>query len=175
MAKWPLTIGDRDRKNQYKNYVEPLKPEEKIMITQQAHMRTQKQLDKALKHIKKALIEYMECHYTSDKAIELLAKEQKNLTQLKEKIKQITYNSLPYKEIENTQEEKTTQQLSRWQKTTVTLIGINILLYIIGWTVEKQILGIGMLYSVMLGWLLYYKWATKQKTKPSHKIKPNFW
>ena len=96
---WPKTLGQRDRSSQHESYTIPLTPEEKIAITQGAHFRAQKDINKAMKFIERAIVDYSDSPYGSEKVIEILAKEKMKLVKMKESIKKETYNALPYKEL----------------------------------------------------------------------------
>ena len=181
--KWPSTLGGRDRSSQYNDYVIPLSAEEKIVQTQRMHMVSQKDLNKAVKFLDKALSHYSEARFGTTKAVELLAKEKKQLLDLQEKIKQLTYNNLPYKELKEAQiNEQEFYQRRRWltKKRGVILSVIlgNLCLYASGLMLsDGNLLGLGVLYSIVTVVVAYLRWANQgEKTlKSSHKVGPKIW
>ncbi len=93
-------LGDINRKKQFESYIEPMSAEKKIAITQKAHIKAQKELNKIVKRFDKAIIHYGEARFGADEAIELLGKERKNIRRLQDNIKEATFNALPYKDLD---------------------------------------------------------------------------
>lgn len=183
--KWPLSIGQRDRSRQYDAYVIPLSAEDKIIITQKAHKRTQKDLNKLLKILGQALSHYSESHYASSKAIELLAGFHKDVLNLKERVKKETFNALPYKDLRKEREsegevmDSYPKRLSLKQKLIISLAGFNTVLYGYGWFYDSNIFAIAIMFTMIVGVLfyLYLKYGNRRKKslKSSKKIKGEEW
>jgi len=175
MNKWPLSLGQINRSNQYDKYVKPLTPAEQIEMTQQEHMRCQKLLSKAMKNLDKALVRYQRSPYAVDKCISDLAKMRKIIFNLKESIKIETHKSLPYADLNEpkTDEKKfmgSYQNISLFKRNFLILFGINSIIYIIAAvTGDTNIWGANIIFSILLVLGLYLWWTKPKKTKKNIK------
>lgn len=175
MKKWPLSLGQRDRAKQYESYVKPLSPEDKIILTQQAHKQAQKDLNKVLKLLEQAINHYSESHYGSSKAIELLAKARRDILNLKERVKKETFNALPYKELKDAEideKEFMDPKVSLKTKLLISLTGINLILYGYGWFIDKNVFAMAIMYSLVFFGALFAFWGhkTRKMLRPSHRV-----
>ena len=183
MKKKIKSLGERDRANQYNDFVVPLTAEEKILETQQAHKNAQKDLNKAVKLIERAIIHYTEARFGTSKVIEILAKQKDILRDAQERIKKETYNALPYKELEQERisEKEFIDKKPGWSlKRKLIAAGIifNAGLYGVGYLLnDTTLLGLGGLSSLLFGGALYFSWSSRQsKTiRSSSKSGPKFW
>jgi hypothetical protein len=176
MVKWPMSLGQRDRTHQYDKYVIPLTPEKKIVITQRAHMATQKDLNKILKNLDKAILHYTSSHYGDPKVINRLGDARKYILEMKENIKKDTFSALPYSDLNERKihEEQFDKilYLTIDQKYLIIFVIGNGCVYLIGFLTGLLIfLGLGVIISAILGLFYYFRWNRGAKTLVSLKRK----
>jgi hypothetical protein len=181
--KWPKTIGDRDRINQYDSYVKPLSAEEKILLTQRAHAKTQKELNKAIKNLEHAITNYFKAQYGANNVIGILDDQRNEMMKLKEDIKKLTLNALPYKELNLEREQEKTFMLPIKKISYKTIISImvllsNLLIYSFAYAfIIEWLYVIGFFLSVGIILSYFFIWSRNiEKTLPnSRKIGPKVW
>ena len=175
IMKWPLSIGERDRVSQYDRYVKPLSAEDKILITQRAHRECQRDLNRILKLLERAIVDYSASHYGEASVINRLGDARKYILDLKEDVKKRTYNALPYSEMNQERIDEgefmdSRPRLSRFQKLLVGLGVGNVLVYVAGLVLkDMNIVTIGVFYTLFFGLALYLRWNRGVKTVGSVK------
>lgn len=181
--KWPKTLGDRDRTKQYDSYVKPITAEQKIVLTQKAHTKTQKELNKAIKSLETAITHYFKAQYGAKDVIGKLDHERIELLELKEEIKKMTMNALPYKDLDLEREQEQTfmlpfERISSKTMIYLALILINIIIYAsaflfsIGWL---YVVGIFFSISIFLSWFTPWSRNTEKTLANSRKVGPKIW
>ncbi|MBN2602771.1 MAG: hypothetical protein JXA91_01405 [Candidatus Thermoplasmatota archaeon] len=177
MTHRPLSIGQRDRVHQYDKYVKPTSAEKKILMTQKYHKRCQKKISKALDNIKEAIDEYNNAWDGNPKVVPKLADMMKNLRVLKEDIMKLTYNNLPYAELDKERIDENEVmgkyfQLSKFQKIIIfTSIG-DCFVYLLGSLYQNSyIIGLGIfgMFGIILA--LYYRWISSHRPKTVSGVK----
>jgi hypothetical protein len=162
--KWPKTLGDRDRAKQHEAFVKPVSAEEKIMLTQNAHYKTQKALKKARRNIECAITSYFKAQYGAKGVIGKLDELRINLIDLQEEIKKLTMNALPYKDLNL---ERINEKLFMLPLKKISIKGIisifliilNLLLYILAFMTDTSwlyVIGIFFSGGIMLTWFIFW-------------------
>jgi len=177
---WPKTLGDRDRTTQYDAYVKPLSAEEKIIHTQLAHSKTQKEINKAIINIEHAITCYFKAHYGAKEVIGKLDDMRFQLKDLQEEIMKLTMNALPYKDLdgEREQEKLFMEPINKMSLKTLAYIGLilaNILIFLSGYLFDMPwlyVVGIFASFGSILYW--YAPWSKRmERTLPlSKKVGP---
>jgi hypothetical protein len=183
ILKWPKTIGDRDRTKQYDSYVKPLCAEEKIVLTQKAHMRSQKELMKASICVERAINHYFKARYGAKEVISKLDGLRQEMQLMQEEIKKITMNSLPYKDLNEERINERTFMVSLPKISKKAFMYIcasvfNIIVYLCGLLLSQSwFFAGGFLISAVIFLSLYVPWSRKtEKTlATSKKIGPKIW
>lgn len=181
--KWPKTIGDRDRTKQYDSYVKPLSAEEKIMVTQTAHMKAQKELTKACINVERAINHYFKARYGAKEVINKLDVLRLDIQDKQEEIKKLTLNSLPYKDLnqERINEELFSNPLKRISKKLwmyIIAIIINVIIYFIAFAFNQSwFYALGFLTSAIIFLSYYLPWSrnTEKTLATSKKVGPKIW
>ena len=181
--KWPSTLGDRDRSKQYDSYIKPLSAEDKINLTQSAHIKTQKELNKAIKNIENAINHYFKARYGAKEVIGKLDDTRTNIMNLQEEIKKLTLNALPYKELddERINEKMFSIPIHRISKTNliylIALIG-NIMVYLVGLIMNASwlyVVGFFISSGIFLSWYAPWSRKTEKTLATSKKTGPKIW
>ena len=181
--KWPKTLGDRDRTKQYDSYVKPLSAEEKIILTQKAHMKSQKELTKANICIERAMNHYFKARYGAKEVISKLDGLRQEMQLMQEEIKKITMNSLPYKELNEERIHErmfmiTIPKISKKLMIYICASLINVIVYILSFLLDQSwFIAAGFLISAIIFLSLFVPWSRKtEKTlATSKKIGPKVW
>jgi hypothetical protein len=177
MARWPLSIGQRDRVHQYDKYVKPTSAEKKILMTQRYHKRCQKKISNALENIKDAIDEYNKAWDGNPKVVPKLADKIKDLRKLKEDIMKLTYNNLPYAELDKDPIDENEImgkyfQLTKFQKIIICFSIGDSFIYLLGSLYQNSyIIGLGIfgMFGIMLA--LYYRWVSTHRPKTVSGVK----
>ncbi len=177
MVRWPLSIGQRDRVHQYDKYVRPTSAEKKILMTQKYHKRCQKKISRALENIKEAIDEYNNAWDGNPKVVPKLSDMMKNIRNLKEDIMKLTYNNLPYSELDQERVDENEAlgkyfQLSKFQKIIICLSIGDCSLYLLGTFYQNSYaigLGIFGMFGIILA--LYYRWVSSHRPKTVSGVK----
>lgn len=172
MAKFPLSLGQRDRTKQYDKYVKPMSAEDKIVIAQKQHMKCQKLLSKAIKKIDKALSAYSKSTFADSTAITNMAATRKELFMLKEDIKIRTYENLPYSDLN--EERKITERdivgtysnITTKMKLVIFDVTSNVLLLVSGVLAgNATLIGIGVVMGMLNGLGGYLWWTNPERRR----------
>jgi hypothetical protein len=178
--KWPKTLGDRDRAKQHEAFVKPVSAEEKIMLTQNAHYKTQKALKKARRNIEDAITSYFKAQYGAKGVIGKLDELRITLLDLQEEIKERTMNALPYKDLnlERINEELFMLPLKRISIKGIFylfLLIVNMLVYISAFMTNTSwlfVIGIFLSVGIVLSWFILWSKYSESGLFKSSKIGP---
>ena len=181
--KWPKTLGDRDRTKQYDAYVKPMTAEQKIVLTQKAHAKTQRELNKSIKSLETSITNYFKAQYGAKDVIGKLDNKRIELMELKEEIKKMTLNALPYKELNLEREQEKTFMLPIENISVKTIIYIiliiaNLIVFLsafvfaIGWL---YVIGVFITIGIFLSWFTPWSRNTEKTLANSRKIGPKIW
>ena len=179
---WPKTLGDRDRTKQYDSYVKPMSAEEKILLTQKAHSKTQKELNKAVIHLEKAITHYFRAHYGAKEVIGELDKTRIGIKDLQHEIKKLTMNALPYKDLNLEREQEKTFMLPLKAISIKTIlylcmIACNIFIYLTAFLFAVNwlyIIGIFMSIGLFLMWFVPWSKNNDKPLNSSKKVGPKY-
>ena len=182
-VKWPKTLGDRDRAKQYDSFVKPVSAEDKIILTQTAHMKAQKELTKACLNVEKAINHYFKARYGAKEVINKLDVLRLDIREKQEEIKKMTLNALPYKDLneERMNEELFSNPIKRISKKLwvyIIAIIINIIIYIIAFAFQQSwFYALGFLISAIIFLSYYIPWSrnTEKTLATSKKVGPKVW
>jgi len=179
-VKWPKTLGDRDRSKQYESYVKPISAEEKIILTQNAHSKTQKELTKAKRNLERAITYYFKAQYGAKEVIGKLDKVRIEISELQEEIKKLTMNALPYKDLDFERENEKMfmlplKKISLQNIIYIILTFLNLTLFISAFVFNISwlyVIGIFFSIGIFISWFAPWSRNTEKTLATSKKIGP---